>query len=297
MELCISENISPPTWQDILIVIPLASSPNYPSKESKIMYDSFLVNYYLETQNGEHALVILNDLIYIFPDSQIVASQLALAQYCLRDYDKAQEVFESMKEGDPYRIDHVDTFSNILYVKERSAELSHLAHSVIKIDKYSPETCCVIGNYYSLKGQHEKAIVYFRRALRLNNSFLSAWTLMGHEFVEMRNTAAAIEAYRNAVAISPSDYRAWYGLGQTYEMLHLYQYALYYYKKAAALKCMDARMWCAVGNCCSRLGMKNDAILALQRAVSSGDKEGIATRELARLYRESGTSSSINFFF
>ena len=46
---------------------------------------------------------------------------------------------------------------------------------------------------------------------------------MGHECVELRNTAAAVQCYRNAVDLSPSDYRAWYGLGQTYEMLHLYQ--------------------------------------------------------------------------
>lgn len=73
-------------------------------------------------------------------------------------------------------------------------------------------------------------------------------------------------------------------------MLHLYQYALYYYKKAVSLKPGDARMWCAVGNCLSRLGSRKDAILALERAVISGDREGIATRELARLYREAGQS-------
>jgi anaphase-promoting complex subunit 8 len=32
---------------------------------------------------------------------------------------------------------------------------------------------------------------------------------MGHEYVEMRNTSAAIEAYRRAVDINPRDYRAW----------------------------------------------------------------------------------------
>jgi hypothetical protein len=80
---------------------------------------------------------------------------------------------------------------------------------------------------------------------------------MGHEYVEMRNTAAAVQCYRKvlslfylfctgkkadihdsktnfnigfpllhilqAVEVCTSDYRAWYGLGQTYEMLHLYQ--------------------------------------------------------------------------
>lgn len=40
--------------------------------------------------------------------------------------------------------------------------------------------------------------MYFRRALKLNSNYLSAWTLMGHEFVEMKNPSAAIDAYRSA---------------------------------------------------------------------------------------------------
>ena len=32
----------------------------------------------------------------------------------------------------------------------------------LRIDKYTPEACSIIGNYYSLKGEHEKAVVYFQ---------------------------------------------------------------------------------------------------------------------------------------
>ena len=64
----------------------------------------------------------------------------------------------------------MDTFSNILYVKEAKRALSALAHKCVSIDKYRPESCCVIGNYYSLKGAHEKAVVYFRRALKLDGA-------------------------------------------------------------------------------------------------------------------------------
>lgn len=130
-------------------------------------------------------------------------------------------------------------------------ELSYLAHTLVEIDKYRVETCCVIGeslwvwwhdsdvlvksvspvnitrfricfnlifmvdhtsgqrhnpnpfcsppagNYYSLRSQHEKAALYFQRALKLNPRCLGAWTLMGHEYMEMRNTSAAIQAYRS----------------------------------------------------------------------------------------------------
>ena len=49
--------------------------------------------------------------------------------------------------------------------------------------------------------QHEKAVLYFQRALKLNPNYLSAWTLMGHEYVEIKNTSAAIQAYRQATGI------------------------------------------------------------------------------------------------
>lgn len=55
------------------------------------------------------------------------------------------------------------------------------------------------GNHYSLRLEHEKAVKYFRRAVQLDRTFLSAWTLMGHEFIEMKNSQAAVEAYRRAV--------------------------------------------------------------------------------------------------
>lgn len=37
-----------------------------------------------------------------------------------------------------------------------------------------------------------QAVVYFQRALKQDRRFLNAWTLMGHEYVEMKNPPAAI---------------------------------------------------------------------------------------------------------
>jgi len=56
----------------------------------------------------------------------------------------------------------------------------------------------LVGNYYSLRAEHQKAVMYFQRALKLNPQYLSAWTLLGHEFMEMKNTTAAIQSYRQA---------------------------------------------------------------------------------------------------
>ena len=44
----------------------------------------------------------------------------------------------------------------------------------------------MIGNYYGLRGQHEKAVLYLQRALKLNPNYSYAWTIMGHENIEMK---------------------------------------------------------------------------------------------------------------
>ncbi|KAF6260843.1 POT family-domain-containing protein [Scenedesmus sp. NREL 46B-D3] len=357
----------------------------------------------------------------------------------LQVINQAQALYEDLLARDPARLAGMDTYSNILFVKEAFAPLSHLAHRLAGSDKYTPEACCVIGNYHSLKvtgpagavhvsvhsrrepqcvepssgpahrlaaaaadvstaccavdewaklpdpgnvtpswasrrvraalhveslsvgtngraccrsqlqhcirvsgaarlrpcaagpalplhlwpprapphpalaamlctralthptlqGQHERAVEYFRRALRLSRTYLSAWTLMGHEYVEMKNAPAAIDAYRSAVALNPRDYRAWYGLGQTYELLSMPFYALHYYRRAALLRPSDPRMWCALGHCYESDGLRMPglAVRCYRRAVAHGDREGIGLAKLAKLHEAQGERATAAHYY
>lgn len=112
----------------------------------------------------------------------------------------------------------------------------------------------------------------------MNPACVSAWTLMGHEYIEVKNTPAAILSYQKAISqyfihkhnsafknymyctdIFPilgsnkRDYRAWFGLGQTYELLRLSFFSLYYYKVAQKLKPKDPRMLIALGETYEKL--------------------------------------------
>lgn len=172
--------------------------------------------------------------------------------------------------SDPYRLDAMDHYSNVLYVLENRPKLAFLAQLCSQTDRFRPETCCVVGNYYSLLSEHEKAVIYFRRALTLDRNFLSAWTLMGHEYVEMKNAHAALESYRRAVEANRRDYRAWYGLGQVYEMLECWGYAGWYYGRAGALRPFDGKIWMALGACFARVGKLGNAVRAYKRALVAG---------------------------
>lgn len=222
----------------------------------------------------------LNQLLSIFPTSPFLLTCLALLAYHTKDFVSADSHFSNLLALHPHRLDSLDHYSNILYVMNLRPKLSFLAHLCSTVDKFRPESCVVIGNYYSLLSSHEKAVQYFRRALTLDRSCLSAWTLMGHEYIELKNTHAAIESYRRAVDVNRRDYRAWYGLGQTYEVLEMHAYALWYYKRAAGLRPWDGKMWMAVGSCLQKMGRDLEGIKALKRAL------------LADSYYDAGVGSS-----
>jgi len=57
-----------------------------------------------------------------------------------------------------------------------------------------------LGNMYSLKCDHVKSVLYFKKAVRINPFNVTAWTLLGHEYIEMKNSYAAIISYRQALS-------------------------------------------------------------------------------------------------
>lgn len=206
----------------------------------------------------------------IFPSSAFLAQQKALLHYHARDHEVAQQLFDSLLHAHSHRLDGMDIYSNLLYVLPNRPKLATLAATASDTDKFRPETNCILGNYYSLLSEHEKAVLHFRRALTLDRNFQPAWTLMGHEYIELKNTQAAIESYRRAVDINRKDYRAWYGLGQGYEMLECHSYSLFYYQRAAALCPSDPKMWAAVGNAYAKCGKTHSAIQAYKRGLQVG---------------------------
>ncbi|KPI37988.1 Anaphase-promoting complex subunit 8 [Cyphellophora attinorum] len=241
-----------------------------PNNIMTIIYQTHAAVDLFSTNDASQTFSSLQTLLSIFPTSTFLLTQMALCHYHSKDFDTSSAIFADILTTHPYRLDALDHYSNILYVMEDRPRLSFLVHLATSVDKFRPETCVVVGNYYSICSQHEKAVMYFRRALTLDRSFLSAWTLMGHEYIELKNTHAAIESYRRAVDVNRKDYRAWYGLGQAYEVLDMGFYALFYYQRAAGLRPYDPKMWQAVGSCYTKMGRDDQAIKALKRALVAG---------------------------
>lgn len=279
-------------WLELLQCIPTIDKLNgilYKLPANHLMTKIFIIHAQQELYQYDEDILSNIDSLQenVFSNNfQFLTIQQALINYHGLNYQESEGNFDKIIASDPYRLDDMDTYSNILYVMERRSKLAFLAQLSSNTDKFRSETCCIIANYYSLKSEHEKAIVYYQRALILNRYALSAWTLMGHEFVELKNTHAAIESYRRAVDANKKDYRAWYGLGQAYEVLEMHYYSLYYYQRATSLKPYDIRMWQALGHCFDKLDRVDEAIKSYKRALKIANLDALILLKIAILYEK-----------
>ena len=144
------------------------------------MISLFIFKVHLELQLFEEAASFYKQLLLQGLDkSPFILSQLAVCYYNLREIVDSYEYFVNQRELDPFSLENMDTFSNVLFVHNMKSELGLLAQSLQEIDMYKPTTSFVVANYYSISNQHNMAIVYFQRALKINRNYPAAWILLG----------------------------------------------------------------------------------------------------------------------
>lgn len=198
--------------------------------------------------------------------------------YQSSNYSEAMNIFAQIRSEDPFRIDAMEVYSNLLYVKKHKKELAKLAYDMERIDPFTSEANSCIANSFSAREQHTKAIVYFARALRLNPDHLNSWTLIGHEYLEMKSIEKALQAYRYAISINKRDCRAWLGLGNTFETIMNnpgvthpnYDPCLYYYSQVGKYRPKDQIMFMAMATIYEKMGDTKLAMLCTKRAEQEG---------------------------
>ena len=112
------------------------------------------------------------------------------------------------------------------------------------MDKFTPESWCVVGNCFSLQKETDVAIRYFRRALQIDESFTYAHTLYGHELVNNENLEKAMHCFRMALLYDDRHYNAWYGLGSIYYRQEKYELAESHFRKALSINNSSSVLKC-----------------------------------------------------
>ena len=79
------------------------------------------------------------------PSLLLIFSGFILINLPQTEWARAEAQFDRILVIDPYRVDDIDVYSNILYVTDNRTKLSKLAHHFLQVDKDRPEICGLVG--------------------------------------------------------------------------------------------------------------------------------------------------------
>ncbi|KAI1771190.1 cell division cycle protein-like protein 23 [Hypoxylon cercidicola] len=240
-----------------------------PKLDQHVMASIFCIYCRLKLHDMSASFMVdLTKLQLLFPNSQFLQGQRALMLYRKRNYEEASSIYWEMRISQPRSLDFVEHHSNLLCAMGSKPRSALLAQICTELDRFRPETCLVVRNYYSLIGRREDAITYFHKALTLDRNYAGAWVLLGEEYAKVENIEAATECHRRAVELEPHEYRALYGLGQCYERFDKPIMALHHYRRAVRVDRTNAELWHAVADCQIEINRLDGAIEALQSALA-----------------------------
>ena len=196
----------PLNWSAWQALIPMLAS----EEEEKALdlprdhwvYTWFVGVFQLEMQKNKESLVTFDSLSNDFPQSKLLLGHVAARRITTSESLKRLIASTKICKKSIRIASKAWTITQTCSTSRNCLQSCLISHTICEHGQIRAGDVLRCGQLFSLKSMHNKAVVYFKRALKLNPRYLSAWTLMGHEYVEMKNPAAAIDAYRHAVDIN-----------------------------------------------------------------------------------------------
>lgn len=250
----------------------------------KVFLDCIKALDYLNHYKLDQCIDVLNSLPDRHRNTGWVLCCLGRALYEKTKYQESVNHYEAARRLEPYRLEGMEYYSSSLWHLHKEVELSILAKDLMAFDQDAPQTWCVAGNCYSLQKEHETAIKYLERAIKVDPNFAYAYTLLGHELISAERLDQAMTCFRTATRLDPRHWNAWCGLGCIYYKNEVYSSAELYYKKALKIAPTNPVLMCqlaVVQHACKR---SDSAIDTLSKALAIDPDNALCRFHRATIY-------------
>lgn len=144
-------------------------------------------------------------------------------------------------------------------------------------------------NNLSKGGSYEEAIVYYDKAIKINQSYAEAWNGKGLALAYQKNYEEALACYEKATDINPLYADAWNNKGWSLEELIKYEEAIQCYDEAIKINSNHYEAWNNKGISLFYLKRYDDAIKCYNRAAELKSDWGDPYWNLAKLYNAIGS--------
>ncbi|MDD5458284.1 MAG: tetratricopeptide repeat protein [Phycisphaerae bacterium] len=142
----------------------------------------------------------------------------------------------------------------------------------------------LMGDIYKSVKEYESAVSAYDRATELNPWSFKDYFELGRTYQLMENFIMAVKAYGRALEINPDDYKANLYNAQSYFAINDYQNALEYGQKAARLDPNETEALVLVGEIYDETKDYHKAIAAYKRAIENDSTNTKVMTHLAAAY-------------
>jgi tetratricopeptide (TPR) repeat protein len=129
------------------------------------------------------------------------------------------------------------------------------------------EQLCRKGYSFSINGEDQKALQFFKEAIKKDPKNTMAWNGLGYCHVGLNNPAEAIEAYQEAIKTNPKDETLHFVLGDYYVKLGRHQEAIESYQHLIQIKPDLAAAHYRLGVIYSQLGRLKDGTASFKAVI------------------------------
>jgi tetratricopeptide (TPR) repeat protein len=175
------------------------------------------------------------------------------------------------------------TLAKVLNWAGKHEQAGPLAVKALDTLPDDPESLVLAAAWLKSTGQAERAIEYYRRALRHAPAYVEAHRLLGAALVEQGEFAEALVHLDKLRKLTPHDAHAWHMCGAVLAELGRYEEAIQRYETALGLASDSAHLHYNLGLALARLDRRQEAIVHLRRALELNPADKEARIELERL--------------
>ncbi len=147
---------------------------------------------------------------------------------------------------------------------------------------------CRKGFSFSINGQNQKALQYFKKATERDPNDPVAWYGLGYCHAGLNNQQSAIEAYKQAIRVNPYDEVTHFQLGNYYSQLGRHEDAIAAYKEVVRINPEFEAAHFNLGVAYTRLGNYSQSSAAFEEVIRINPEAVPAHYNLGVAYSELG---------